>query len=656
MARLVVYNTSDNQPTQDAPFNCGQWTNLQPTNCPNAVVWPLTGSMSGRPLLGSRGPSGRAYRVTVKVDNIYAGITASYTLRITRTARPGYNIGGTSTGDAPLMAPLPAAVKASVHPYEPRQYWKVHLSPGETIKLIGRGRTPVSSGNWARLLVTVYKPNGSYSIVGDYWYSGGPDVWNSFESSTFTNTTGSEGDFWVAAEALYRVVDMQATIVKNGVLPQLSLFLDVLDPNAQPDFNVADPQSDLPTFVPGARQNDAPSPLGPKKGSSVPLPQTAQIIAAYTDAAGQITVPPSSGNVTFSLTGVSAFDGVAMNAPLPAGAPTDDIVATSATSVPFGADNMARLDLAVWDYGGFGTVTATHGAVAEFLRLPKSDDPDWIPDGGWRVFDFAQELDLVADTGDLDSEDIDSSVNANSPGDGLSRFEEFRGFFVFGEHMRTDPSHQDVFALSEFMVEGIGDADLLPVRWHLIGASEHSSRKIAPYFTNSNPGAGGNIPGHFVGTLLNGASREQQIVSVSKNETLPWPSQPPYFIGLTDSQTDSNGKSVLGPPWTIGSGSAVFMLRLRTVSPTNSSPTLTDDVDTQKTRQTIAHEIGHNLAMADVNHPQDTTVTPPVPLCPPTATTVMVTEYFTPSTVVNCAWGAIPHQYDPGDLAQLQVK
>ena len=585
--------------------------------------------------------------VEVSTTSLNGGVRYTFTVHL--RSRQGYNRGGSSMSSALTLQNTNIILRGEIRYGASRQWYRATVPPSGQITVDGTLKN--LSSTTSATYYTMFNDSAGASLKTS------PSVAvPALASVTFggtghryTNNTATAKDVWISFydQGWSGPLDFQIRVQVTGLPePILSLFLDVLDPGAQFDFNSSNPQSDLSAFVPGARQHDDSAPSGPKKGTSVPLPQAAQVIAAYIDATGHVEAPPSSGNVTFSMTGVSAFDGIAMNAALPSGAPVDDIVATSATSVSFGGDNTARLSLAIWDYGGFGIVVASHGSLAEFMRLPKSDDGDWIPDVGWRVFEFGQERDPVTDSVNLDGEDTDSSVNPNTAGDGLSRFEEFRGFFVYGDHQRTDPAHQDVFAYTDFGVEGIGDADTLPLRWHLINATEHSSKKIAPFFRNANAASGGDIPGHFVGTLFDGVTnREQQIISIAKNDLLPWPMAPPYFVGLTDSDTDGQGNAVLGPPWTIGSGAAVFTRRIRAISPTHSDDTISDDVDTQKTRQTIAHEIGHNLAMDDV--PQS---------CPPVATTVMVDSYFSPSLVIDCAWGAIPHQYDPSDHAQLRVR
>jgi hypothetical protein len=178
-----------------------------------------------------------------------------------------------------------------------------------------------------------------------------------------------------------------------------------------------------------------------------------QIIAAFVDANGNIITPPGTASVTFALTNVSAFKGMAMNF---GASEAPDVAFFEAPSpvVAFNVtDKTARAQLKVFDYGGFATVTATRGSsIATPLRLPRDLDDNWLPDAGWQV-----GQDLIEDPGDLeaktaDADDMPNAVGSPSDpenrglvGDGLSAFEEYRGFRVSGVHVRTSPAKKDLF-------------------------------------------------------------------------------------------------------------------------------------------------------------------------------------------------------------------
>ena len=273
------------------------------------------------------------------------------------------------------------------------------------------------------------------------------------------------------------------------------------------------------------------------------------------------------------------------------------------------------------DYGGFTRVRAMDGTAAPEFRLPLDTNGNWLPDIGWPA-GGATAPDFG---GPGDDDDSPGTLNGDV-GDGLATFEEYRGFMVGGLHRRTSPSSKDLFVFSQFTARGAGDAVGLPISLHLINDVElDGERRIAPNYTNT--GFGGDIPGHFT-FFANGASHEQRAVPVFEDTLTP----PGTSTTLAETDTFPNP----APPWAIGPlGIRIYMLRLRHWSPTSSNSNNSDAVDNAKVDQTIAHEIGHAIAIDHFSHPQQNGQ----PQCPPLAVSVMVTSYFTPTTNGNdCAW------------------
>ena len=322
-------------------------------------------------------------------------------------------------------------------------------------------------------------------------------------------------------------------------------------------------------------------------------------------------------------------------------------VQLAATSASFSTlnDNTARVSLNCNDYGGFTTASATDGASAAGFRLPDDGGTqNWLPSAGWYT-STGSGVDQGA-AGD----DSDNTPTANGDdGDGLSAFEEFRGFIVMGNHVRTNPAFKDIFVYSQFTVEGLGNAWSLPIAPHRISQDELDGyRRITPNYQNT--GIGGNIPGHFVGTKLNGTTSEQLAIVVFDDQIeTDIPANGAVTYGKADAQLDANGEPQVGPPWTIGPLAArVFTIRVRKASPTSNSPNTTDIFDSAKLDQTIGHEIGHNLHIDHVGWSQ---------ACPPYADTVMVTDYFPVTTDGNnCAWNHIPYLYSLVDIGNLKVR
>jgi hypothetical protein len=222
---------------------------------------------------------------------------------------------------------------------------------------------------------------------------------------------------------------------------------------------------------------------------------------------GAIVAPPTSGSVTLALSDVSAFKGIAMNAAKSGRGEDSPDFEAIASSVPFGADNTARLDVDCWDYGGFATATVTHaGSSSPSMRIPGDLNGNWLPDAGWDVTfgNFAH----IADTGLGTGVDEDNAPPVSGPvpegftGDGFVNFEEFRGFLVRGEHRRTNPFHKDLFISSDLgSPVGITFAfPNLPTATHRIngqdesGTDEYRTADRVVNWKYQNAGAGGDIP------------------------------------------------------------------------------------------------------------------------------------------------------------------
>jgi hypothetical protein len=395
---------------------------------------PETTDLVGSPYHNTRGIQGQPSYYDM---GTYWPVT--YRVTSTRAIRPGYNTGGTGFSDAPLIS-LPSTQYGSIHQLEPGQYYKIHLDPGHVVYAHGHATAGTNPGS--ALKIDLYDTSQQWvatlnyeSIVGTTNFPTGSGV-----STTYTNNSSSGQDLYIRLYwNPYMIRDFAITFES----PKLTLFLDV---NA--NFNPAAPVDDSPQFVPG-------SDLG---GSSIPvqqMPQALAVYAAYVDAGGYIVAPLSASQASFELSNVSAFKGMAMNVSNPPGRNDDapDFETTSPTVVSFDSNNVARVNLSCWDYGGWALVAVNHSGSRAELHLPVDLNGNGLPDAGWWAAGTGFDV-HVPDLGQSAADDDDADPFVGGPpevgyfGDGLTRFEEFRGFVALGSHIRTDPSKKDLFGSS----------------------------------------------------------------------------------------------------------------------------------------------------------------------------------------------------------------
>ena len=124
----------------------------------------------------------------------------------------------------------------------------------------------------------------------------------------------------------------------------------------------------------------------------------------------------------------------------------------------------------VLDYAAIGKLqAAVNKTVAsdsqKVLWIPLDNNGNDIADG-WKN-DATKDYDPW--------EDAETGPTGNAfIGDGLTVFEEYRGFIVQGEHTSTLPTDKDLFVYSEFQTEGIGYIENLPapIKVHQIRKTE----------------------------------------------------------------------------------------------------------------------------------------------------------------------------------------
>jgi hypothetical protein len=214
-------------------------------------------------------------------------------------------------------------------------------------------------------------------------------------------------------------------------------------------FNAKTGSDDLPKFVPG---NDV-------FGNNVDLKGGPQVMQL------NIVTGRATGTVKLTIKDPTHYPGIAMNYPIPAAVDSNGLDPNPdmdfnlgadqlSLDIPIPKDHVIRIPLYVRDYGASATIEAivpyrkkTYTATR---RIPLDDNKNGLPDAGW----VANGGVVITDTGQAaDDFEIDPPATGlpvdTVLGDGLSAFEEYRGFFIGGAHLRLDPNKKDVFVAAD---------------------------------------------------------------------------------------------------------------------------------------------------------------------------------------------------------------
>lgn len=258
------------------------------------------------------------------------------------------------------------------------------------------------------------------------------------------------------------------------------------------------------------------------------------------------------------------------------------------------------------------------------MRLPVDQaDSNWLPDAGWRAGSGAS----ISGFGLASSDDETGPTGNSFTGDGLTAFEEYRGFAASGQHVRLNPQEKDLFIRSE-LPEGLGYAANLPLRvWGIVSGETNLTRDINANYTNN--GFGGDIPAHF--------NQRALVVSDGGHSGTG-------VLGLTTTSTNAPA-----PPSMVTAPILVYTQTIRLTSPTTNDLTTPDAVDPPKTSQTIGHEVGHGITINHVDAAQACPVPAPV-------FSVMLTNYFSQTATMTCAWSNIPTGYSAADVSAIRLR
>jgi hypothetical protein len=220
------------------------------------------------------------------------------------------------------------------------------------------------------------------------------------------------------------------------------------------DFKPKAPVDQAPQFLPGSTIS----------GANLDLRSSPQMV--------QLNIligRGSSGTFSVKLTNLSRYPGMAMNYPVGATDSNPDMDfgngLTELMNVPIpkgGAPKVVQLPLYIYDYAASATIEVTmpyrKTTFTTRRRVPLDVDNNSLPDRGWTAIGtVAVNSSGLTATGDIDVADGATGADAAVTGDGLSNFEEFRGFFVAGGYVRLNPREKEIFVDvdPEFLLSGV---------------------------------------------------------------------------------------------------------------------------------------------------------------------------------------------------------
>lgn len=235
-------------------------------------------------------------------------------------------------------------------------------------------------------------------------------------------------------------------------------------------FDPKNPVDDAPKFIPGVDVN----------GNAIDLrngPQTINL--------NILVGRGSSGTFNVHLD-TTSYPGIAMNYPInnPDTDPDADFgskqIDQNNVAIPKGgAPKFVTFPLQIHDYGASFSVEATipykKGTYTSKRRFPLDDDNNGLPDAGWNTPSGHVNTAGIASAAD----DMDSTPGGPAQnGDGLSAFEEYRGFVIQGQHERLDPQTRDLFIDADPNIARSFIDTHLPYRRHDIKPGESAGTDL----------------------------------------------------------------------------------------------------------------------------------------------------------------------------------
>jgi hypothetical protein len=360
----------------------------------------------------------------------------------------------------------------------------------------------------------------------------------------------------------------------------------------------------------------------------------------------------------FELFDTTNFTGFAMNKGTSV---QDDFQLVGPALVPFDSNGIAQTEVAVTDWGGFTRARVTIDPLGEVLEIeiPIDENDNLIADAQWRATDGSNIRDVHDAIENLDpcADDETQPLGRGINGDGLSNWEEYRGFFVRDQHRRTNPYHKDFFyaprAVSPtFPFPGLGYINLLPTWDHWIYGGEADVHMAINFNRPSVCPAGGGSPL----TLQRGV----QIFDFL------WHWAPPLIIYGHRVERSPSIPSERTPNNTLYC--AVFSEVIQFINPPNYTRGVADLSDIPAKDVVVSHEVGHSLSIVHYIYPDSDhfDCSPAGPSCGPSS--VMVLDFppwarpdcstgftFNPCPDPGPFWTNIPDNFDAFDHTQIRL-
>lgn len=286
--------------------------------------------------------------------------------------------------------------------------------------------------------------------------------------------------------------------------------------------------------------------------------------------------------VTFEILASSSHAGHAMNYDTP-GSSIDIAFAGGVSEPTVGVDvsGDAVVELRITDWAATATIRATRDSTGEevLLQLPLDEDGDGIPDKLWEVTDDSGQPPYLVTRPVSACADEEPAAPHSTGGDGLSSWQEYRGFIVRAQHRRTDPWRKDLFVQDRHNLgwghltrdsdgDGISDTNL---GLHSISLGEWSDP--ARHVINS----------HGRGWCAGSHSQQEQ-------------------AALRLESARNNNAAILGDtfhrsPWGPNNTDYVhvFVENIRSNTPPHFDKCTRDEPDQRAVDKTLTHELGHGL-------------------------------------------------------------